>query len=317
MHIPVVTQRRFVGVAGAVDERIVTIAAVQEGRVARWQLLQAGVTDEHLRSRLRRGLLIRVHRGVYALGHAGATARSEEVSALLTRGPGALICSHRAAGLWGLRPMNDGVDLLVPDRQGGGSRPGIRIHRSGDPDRLRPEYLAGVPLVAPAWALLEIAGDLAPRALEVALCEAFASGRVNRDEVGALVRAQPNRPGAGRLAALLGQRPVSNPSGSTGQEQLLALIRAAGLPDPEMDAAIGGGFSADMFWRRARVAAEFDSFRWHSTRRAWARDRRKDAHCRREGIALVRVTQEDLDCEALAIIARLSGLIAAASVAPR
>jgi hypothetical protein len=125
------------------------------------------------------------------------------------------------------------------------------------------------------------------------------------------VGAHPTRAGAGALGSLLGQRLVGNPTGSPGQERLLGLIRAAGLPDPEMDAQIGGGFSADAFWRAQRVAAEYDSFRWHSTRSAWARDRRKDAYCAEQGIALVRVSDEDLDGDGpFRLVARLGGLIA-------
>ena len=298
-------------VAGAADARIAAIAQVQEGRVARWQLVLAGLSGWQVKRRIDTGALCPILRGVYAYGHAGETRHSIEIAALLTRGPEARICAHRAAGMYGFRPMCEGVDLLVPATQGGGGRAGVRIHRSGDTDRLEPRFLDGVPVVAPAQALLEIAADLTPRALEVALDEAFATGRVNRDEVRHVLEANPTRAGAGELSRLLGQRIVGNPSGSPGQERLLALIRSAGLPDPEMDAQIGGGFSADAFWRAQRVAAEYDNYRWHATRSAWARDRRKDAYCAKRGIALVRVSDEDLGGDGTyRLIVRLAGLIA-------
>ncbi len=298
-------------VEGAPDARIAAIADAQEGRVARWQLILAGVGEHPIRWRLRSGLLTPEHRGVYAYGHPAPTARSAEIAALLTRGPEALICAHRAAGMYKFRPMCDGVDLLVPDTQGGGHRDGIRIHRCGDPEHLEPEYLDGVPVVGPAWALLEVAADLSRRALEIALDEAFGTGRVTRDDVRRVVNRYPTRAGAGLLKGLLSGQIVGNPTGSPGQERLLALVREAGLPDPQMDAQIGGGFSADLYWRRQRVAAEYDSGKWHSGRRAWARDRRKDAYCKANGIALVRAAQPDLDHGALALVARLGGLIAA------
>jgi hypothetical protein len=310
-RVPLVTQRRFVVVSGAIDARIAAIAAVQEGRVARWQLLLAGLSGWQVKRRVDQGLLIPEHRGIYAYGHPGAAAYSTEVAALLTRGPDALISAHRAAGLYGFRPICEGVDLLVPDTQGGGGRAGVRVHRSRDPVRLDPDFVAGVPVVAPAWVLLEIAADLGPRALELALDEAFSTGKVNRDDVRRVVDANPFRAGAGTLRRLLGQRLVGNPTRSPGQERLLGLIREAGLPDPEMDAQIGGGFSADAFWRRARVAAEYDSYTWHSSASAWARDRRKDVYCAEHGIELVRVTDEDLDRGPLKLIARISGQLAA------
>jgi hypothetical protein len=98
---------------------------------------------------------------------------------------------------------------------------------------------------------------------------------------------------------------------SAAQDRNLAAIRAAGLPDPEGDADIGGGFTADFLWRDARVAAEYDSRQWQRTNWARARDRRKDVHCEREGITLVRVEAIDLRGDLLlGLIARLAALIA-------
>jgi hypothetical protein len=309
--VRLVVARRVVTVSGTADERISTIAVAQEGRVSAAQLIQAGCTRHEITWRRRQGLLTPEHRGVYAWGHPGATQYSTEIAALLTRGPEALICAHRAAGMYGFRPMCEGVDLLVPDHQGGGHREGIRIHRSANSEHRAPNYVGGVPIVDPAWVLLEIAADLGERALEIALDEAFSTGRVSRDDVRRVVNANPTRAGAGTLKHLLAQQIVGNPTGSRGQERLLELVRAAGLPEPQMDAQIGGGFSADLFWRQQRVAAEYDSYTFHSSSRAWARDRRKSAYCDAQGIALVRVDTEDLDRGVLALVARLAGLIAA------
>ncbi|HET9074799.1 MAG TPA: type IV toxin-antitoxin system AbiEi family antitoxin domain-containing protein [Solirubrobacteraceae bacterium] len=303
--------------SGTPNERVCAIAEAQSGRVSRAQLLAAGLSGRGVKSRVDAGLLTPEHRGVYAVGHAEPTRHSAEVAALLTRGPGTLICGARAAGLYGFRPLPEGVDILVPAGQGGGRRPGIRVHRSQDRARFAPSWVDEVPVQAPAWVLLELAALLTCRALELALDEAFATGRVNRDEVCAVVTARPNAPGAGTLRALLRARGVGNPSASVGQERLLAIVRAAGLPDPEMDAPIGGGFSADMLWPDAQVACEYDSFRWHATRSAWARDRRKDAHCRQVGVALVRVSDEDLEDGGLRVVATLARLIASRAVPSR
>jgi hypothetical protein len=117
--------------------------------------------------------------------------------------------------------------------------------------------------------------------------------------------------GARVLSALLAERPVANRSRSEGQERMLQVIRDAGLPDPEGDADIGGGFTLDFLWRRERVGAEFDSARWHSTKWARKRDARKDAYCAAQGISLVRATWDDLEAPAvLYLVARLAGLIA-------
>ena len=45
------------------------IASAAHGVVTRAQLLSAGVTLAEIRHRMRTGALIRVHRGVYRVGH--------------------------------------------------------------------------------------------------------------------------------------------------------------------------------------------------------------------------------------------------------
>jgi hypothetical protein len=52
------------------DGVIGELAARQHGVVCRRQLLDAGVSDRAMERRLRSGHLVRLHRGVYAVGHA-------------------------------------------------------------------------------------------------------------------------------------------------------------------------------------------------------------------------------------------------------
>src|SRR3954451_4868136 len=91
--------------ADEVDRRIAELAERQHGVVALRQLLAIGVTRDAAESRLRRGRLHRIHRGVYAVGHRILTQDGWRMAAVLTAGPDAVLSHYSAADLWGLRGM--------------------------------------------------------------------------------------------------------------------------------------------------------------------------------------------------------------------
>ncbi len=70
---------------------------------------------------------------------------------------------------------------------------------------------------------------------------------------------------------------------------MLALIRAASLPDPLVNAHLAG-YELEFYWPDARFAVELDGFRFHSSHGAFERDRRKDNDLRRIDVAVMRVT---------------------------
>src|SRR4051794_33195482 len=84
------------------DERIAQIAAWQHGVVTRAQLLGIGATRGEIESRLRKGSLIRVHRGVFRVGHAAFSLEATYLAAVLACGDGALLSGRAAGHLWGI-----------------------------------------------------------------------------------------------------------------------------------------------------------------------------------------------------------------------
>ena len=81
----------------AADTRVAAIAAEQHGRIRTDQLSACGLD----RSAVRKGQLHRVHRGVYAVGHAGETLHARFMSAVLACGPRAALSYYAAAALYG------------------------------------------------------------------------------------------------------------------------------------------------------------------------------------------------------------------------
>jgi predicted transcriptional regulator of viral defense system len=99
-------------------ERAQSIARSQHGRVSRRQLIAAGLSPGVINRLLANGLLIKVHRGVYAVGHDVPTALGDEVAALLAVGPPVTLSHRSAAALWEIWPNKpDQVEVSVPGQR--------------------------------------------------------------------------------------------------------------------------------------------------------------------------------------------------------
>jgi very-short-patch-repair endonuclease len=91
---------------------------------------------------------------------------------------------------------------------------------------------------------------------------------------------------------------------SVGERDLRRVITAAGLPEPEWNAAIetlDGGFFLDAYWRGQRVGAEADGAAFHLSAGDWARDLRRQNAIQLTGVRLFRfpvrrLRWEQADC---------------------
>src|SRR3954447_17496898 len=138
------------------DQLIATLAARQHGVVARWQLLEAGVTAEQIKWRVMTGRLDEVHRGVYLVGHVVRPPLSVEQAALLACGDQAVLSHRSAANLWGLfaYPASAPAWVTVPSGRGTG-RPRIKISRARVPRRdVRQRH--GLRLTSPPRTILDL-----------------------------------------------------------------------------------------------------------------------------------------------------------------
>jgi hypothetical protein len=119
----------LLGVSGPPDRRINAIAAAQRGRVARVQLLSAGVTEDMIRTRVRSGSLIREHHGVYVVPGAVGVPLGRETSALLAIDRS--VTSHLTAGVvYEVIRMPDDLPVHLTTRTQHRDRDGIIVHRS-------------------------------------------------------------------------------------------------------------------------------------------------------------------------------------------
>jgi very-short-patch-repair endonuclease len=292
-----------------VDWAIAKLATRQHGVVSRTQLLTAGVTRHEIEWRLATGRLHAVHRGVYRVGHRAPGARAPEMAAALACGAGAVVSHRSAAYLWQLLPYPANpppVDIMVAGRRV--RRPRIRIHRVHALDDRDTGLRDRVPITVPARTLLDLASDLPIHLLERTIAEAQVRRLVRKDDLVDQLARNPGRPGTPALRTLVGRRPAL--TRSAAERRMLALVRAADLPTPLVNARIGR-YEVDFLWRAERLAVEVDGYAYHSNRRAFERDRAKDAALAASGHTVLRVTWRQLTRAPETVVARLAAALAA------
>ena len=286
------------------ERAIAELAAKQRGVITRAQLLELGLTRTTIDNWVKHSRLHPLYRGVFLLGHPRPIAGARNLAAVLACGRGAVLSHLSAAGLWRLLPGREGdVDVTVPGRNPGRRR-GIRVHRVNGLDRRDVRKLGGIPITSPARTIFDVAAVVRRRELEQALAEAYARRLARRSDFVSLLARRSSLPGTRALRALLDDGTPAL-TRSQAEERLLALIRRAELPAPEINVRIGRD-EVDFMWRDQRLIVEVDGFRFHSSRSAFEHDRRRDAELSSQGFRVIRITWRQIVDRPEALIARLA-----------
>jgi len=283
------------------------IATGQLGSITRIQLYEFGVGRGAIDHALKCGLIRQVHRGVYAVGHFSLPPFAAEMAAVLAVGEGALLSHYSAAVMWGLIPAVEGdIDVTLVGQDRSRSRDGIRVHRVKSMPPRDAGSLRNIPITRPARALLDITPDLRPPELERTFDAALKGKIVTRSAVAETAARSPGRPGAARLAALA-RAELGDPADTRSwpEGQFLTLIRAGGLPEPELNVRFGR-YRIDALWRTHRLAVEIDSYGFHSTRRSFESDHERDLALAAAGFTVMRFTREQIVKQPELVLVRLA-----------
>ena len=251
--------RDEVPVSGTRDARIAQIAGAQRGRVATRQLSAAGISSSAIGRMVKSGWLIAVHHGVFLVGHSAPIRLGPETSALLALGDDAALSHYSAAVLWGLVPPGSGdgqIHVVVPKER---RKPdGVAVHRSGLLERRDVWTRERLPVVSPARALLDIAPLTGDRQLELAFDRGIVDRVLKPAHVADVLSRAGGHAGRKRLAAVLERQTVGTTgTRSEAEERVLALIRAARLCEPVVNARIAD-YEVDFLWPDSRFALVAD-----------------------------------------------------------
>lgn len=266
------------------------MAEAQGGHIERGQLRALGLTPSAIAHLVRRGLLIRVHQGVYAVGHRPRQPLDRAHGVLLAVGERSAL-GHRSAGsYWEIfATWQFPLEVVTPLKR----RPSaIIVHHCTTLTRADIHAVDGLRVTSAARTAL----DLTPR-----LNDARATRMVNdlrirrkltRGQLRSVIKRNPHHPGTRRLTQILAgsQR---EPTRSELEDAYLRIIVAAGLPLPEVNVHVHG-HRVDFYYREQRLIVEVDGYSAHSHPRQFAADRRRDREILiATGIATIRFTYDD------------------------
>ena len=281
------------------------------------QLLELGLSDSAVHKRTAFGRLHRIHRAVYSLVPRRLLNREGRfMAAVLAAGPGAVLSHRSAAELHGLIKTDRArIDVTV---RGSGTlrrRPGLEIHRSRTLISADTTIVDGIPCTTIARTLLGLAGVVRDRTLERALDQAAVLERLDAVALDDQLERNPTSRGEPRLRAVLTHhRAGATVTDSELEERMLAVCRAANLPDPEVQVWIvpddePPAIRVDFAWRDQRLIVETDGRRSHRTDRAFEIDRDRDQRLAVAGWTVIRVTWRQLQNEPGTVALRIARLL--------
>ena len=259
------------------------------------QLRTFGVGDRAVATRVERGFLHRLHRGVYAVGNPNPPWEAWMLAAVKASGDGAVLSHLPAAIVLGFLDRDLGVVPEVTVVGGGGRAiPGIRVHRTAglaDCDR---RICEGIPVTSPVRTLLDLASRLEGKPLRTAVRRAQGMRLVTaRQIVAAIDRLGPRR-GSRRLANVITTGPA--PTRSVLEDVVLDLLLSGGLAHPDVNKPLmiaGQRIVPDFRWPGPRLIVEADGAAWHDGRIARADDGLRQALLEAHGERVIRVSWSD------------------------
>jgi hypothetical protein len=257
--------------------RAAEVAARQWGNVTRRQLREIGFSVREIEGMLERGLLHRMHWGVYAFGAPSRAPEQRWAAALLAAGGGSALSHTTAATSYGQLQVRAVVEVTAPTQRRGDAR--LKVHAA---KRFETQERNGLRVTTPAQTLLGLAATGWP--IDRMAHDLAASRTVSLDALRTFARNRRGEPGATALA-----NAVSLPhTRSEWERRFLRWTKAHDIPAPVMNDAIGP-LTVDAHWPDHGVVVELDSEQTHGS--AWKQrdDAERDARLRAKGIEVWRV----------------------------
>ncbi|MEV4421724.1 type IV toxin-antitoxin system AbiEi family antitoxin domain-containing protein [Patulibacter sp. NPDC049589] len=296
------------------DRVIRWFATRQAGVVSRAQMLAAGLTRSQIDGRIARGILIRMHQGVYDAGAAPLGLRGRLFAALLSGPPDGVISHRSAAVLRGLLPDRPGP-VHVTSGRARRPHPGVLLHRSTTLVRTA-TVVDGIPCASIPRTLVDVAATEGAVAAERAWSSLSGRRALDPRRIEDELRRSGGRRGT-RVVRMLLERhrqAVTGRTRSTLEDDALRMCARYGLPMPRSNHLIevddDTTYAADLAWVPEMVVAELDDWSTHGDVESFRNNRRRDFDLELVGWKTVRLLGHDVTDDAAETADRLERLLA-------
>ena len=283
------------------------LAQRQYGVVTRAQLLKLGFSAQSIKHRIAKGRLHPVCRGVYAVGRADLTLHGRWLAAVMSCGPAAALSHQSAAALWKIHCVKaKRIEVSVPMHRPRRPR-SVIVHRRMIRIPGEVTQHLGIPVTSPIFTLIDLATQLGPEQLEIAVNEADKQDLTDPDELRSALDKMTRRLGVRALRELLDRRTFTL-TDSELERGFLPLARQAGLPRPETGYYVNG-YKVDFYWPHLALVVETDGLRYHRTPAQQASDRIRDQAHAAAGLTTLRFTRAQVRFDPEHVIATLSAVM--------
>jgi very-short-patch-repair endonuclease len=279
------------------------------------QLEALGIHGASVTRRVASGRLVRLYRGVYAVGHVLRTRETRWIAAVMASGRGAVLSHLDAAVLWKIYESRTRLIHVTTATRSTRVQPGIRIHRSRRLDPADVTVKDGIPVTTVARTLIDLTDILPVDRVLRAIREAEYLGLLDLDTLFAAVDRAHGR----HNLEVLRQAIECHPPGQIVRGELehcfLELAHAARLPHFETNVTVRthrGTYTVDCLWREEGVAVELDGRAAHARTTAFEEDRARDAALTAIGLRPLRFTWHRVTREGAEVIAELQATLAQA-----
>jgi hypothetical protein len=254
-----------------IDLVLATIAVRSRGLITSDAAAEAGISEATLDNRVRAGVLVRMHHGVYRHAAVPVTTDQRWLAAVLAAGPDATLFGRAAAALHGWPGVRRVRAEVVSPHTDLPILHGVDVHRAV---RLRPfeqTVVRGIPVtsrgrtaLAYAWltpfgkaqeviAQAVIAKLLSPLDIVMTLERSCGRGVPGTTALRAIGRSLDELEGLESVLELEGSRAIDLARVPTPVRQL------------ELTCADGREVRLDLAWPDLRVGLDWDSKRWHGS----------------------------------------------------
>jgi hypothetical protein len=234
-------------------------AARQGGHVTREQLLAAGISQRTLDRWVATKQLIRVHRGVYAVGHLQSNPIDAAHAALLAGGDRSALAGGCGLVLWGVwRNWPKRLEIVTAAK---GRPAGLLVHHSATLLIRDITTVQGLRVTSPARTLLDTAARLNPRQLTRAVNDLRLRKLLKLEDLTDILERNPKHAAVTLLKPHL-EFAQPEPTRSVLEDIFLPVLRKHGLPTPRINVHVAGE-RVDAYFPDHALVVELDGWGSH------------------------------------------------------